>query len=62
MKAARRKAQEGLELTDDEQALLCSGCCASGDAVWAAGRFICQRRRCKHSSSRKSKYFRERIR
>lgn len=61
-KEIKRKLKEGLLLTEGEQAVLCSGCFNTGDAVWVGGRFICQRRACKHTSSRKSRYFRERIR
>lgn len=62
LKEIKRKVVDGTPLTDGEQAVLCSACFNTGDAVWSGGRFICQRRACKHSSSRKSRYFRERIR
>jgi len=55
-----RKARRGEELTDQEQGMLCLMCVDTGDATWQGNRIMCNRRRCKYSTSRPSSYFRDR--
>ena len=61
LRSLARKARRGEELTDQEQGMLCLACVHTGDARWWAAHIRCKRSKCKYRSSRKSRYFRERV-